>query len=164
MLTRVWQYGSRLGGRIARTSQRIYSAFCWFAGHAKAGARFYWRNFTLTTSSLLFVSYHAHYRNTWFIDRKNRTLRPVTLQKEMDAWFKNRCIESLRELVLKDQTMIDYTATFLLKLVREDEYTKKLMTDLFIELLHGPEFNKEARVVVHWAVLNWLSIDELGQK
>lgn len=59
---------------------------------------------------------------------------------------------------------VQYTAKALLDLVLHDEYTKTLMTDLFIEMLRGKDFNKEARAIVQWAIVNYLKDDSLGKK
>ena len=56
------------------------------------------------------------------------------------------------------------TAVFLHKLVTEDEFTKKLMSDLFIEMLHGRDFTKETRGITEWAIRNWLNNEDQGMR
>ena len=52
-----------------------------------------------------------------------------------------KCVNGLRDDVLKEQIYVKYTAKALLELVLYDQFTKTLMTDLFIEMLRGKDFN-----------------------
>ncbi len=51
------------------------------------------------------------------------------------------------------------TARFLLRMVREDDFTKRLFTRLFILTLHQKDVIDDTRGLVVWAVQNWLNDD-----
>ena len=126
--------------------------------------RKYWQNLTLTTSIGLYLSYLIYFRTRYFIDRANSTLHLFEYKKQINALIIKKCVDALRDDVLKEQIYVQYTAKALLDLVLHDEFTKKLMTDLFIEMLRGKDFTAETKKLVEWAILNYLKDDNLGKK
>ena len=69
----------------------------------------------------------------------------------------------MREYVLADKPTIDLTARFLERMVKEDPFTKRLFTRLFIILLGQQYMIDDTRGLVVWAIRNWLNTDEQGR-
>ena len=155
----------------SRSRRFAYMLLAWYFRGFKYGFGWiryllwrYWQNLTLTTSLILYAAYYGHYRDHYFIDREKQTLHLFHWQRRADELIIQMCVNALRDQVLKEHLYAKYTADALLRLVVDDEFTKKLMTDLFIELLRGKDFTHETKKVVEWAILNYLKDDNLGKK
>lgn len=90
------------------------------------------RNLSFVSFLASYAAYWTYFRNRYFIDREAGELHSVRFQRKMDAYILESCVFALREYVLADQPTVDMTARFLLRMVREDEFTKRLFTRLFI--------------------------------
>ena len=121
----------------------------WIVGFIK-------NNFGVLLFTSAFLAYHLKYRSIYFLDKDNKTLHSLTYLQSVDKKIRSSARWLIQDQCFYDPRMVDFLARLSLRMVLEDDYTKKTTTDIFIEMLKGPMFNAETRKLMEWAVTNWL--------
>ena len=137
--------------RLARAINLLTELGVVVKRHLLMSVRYFLRNVSFVCLLTAYVSYFGYLRSRYFIDRETGELHSVRFQRKVDAYILETCVYLLREYVLKDQPTIDLTARFLLRMVREDEFTKRLFTRLFIMCIEQKNVIDDTRGLVVWA-------------
>ena len=114
--------------------------------------QFIWTYFLLIILSGLYFVYYLKWRYQYFIDRKNKTLHTLNLEKQFRKWLVSYIIQK----VLRDQKTVDDVSELLFNLVTKDHDTKEMFARIFCDLLHFKDVINDTRILTKVGIHDYL--------